>query len=56
MSAIPLDVTEDGMPTARIATATGPNIEEPGLFNQHVGELPAAVESGRWGTWKRAAR
>ena len=32
------------------------NIEEPGLFNQHVAEFLAAVESGRWGTWKRAAR
>jgi pimeloyl-ACP methyl ester carboxylesterase len=32
------------------------NIEEPGLFNQHVGDFLAAVESGRWGTWKRAAR
>jgi pimeloyl-ACP methyl ester carboxylesterase len=29
------------------------NIEEPGLFNQHVAEFLAAVESGRWGTWKR---
>jgi pimeloyl-ACP methyl ester carboxylesterase len=32
------------------------NIEEPGLFNQHVAEFLAAVESGRWGTWTRAAR
>lgn len=32
------------------------NIEEPGLFNQHVAEFLAAVESGRWGTWKRAGR
>ena len=29
------------------------NIEEPGLFNQHVAEFLAAVEHGRWGTWKR---
>lgn len=29
------------------------NIEEPGLFNQHVAEFLAAVETGRWGTWKR---
>ena len=32
------------------------NIEEPGLYNQHVGEFLAAVESGRWGTWKRDGR
>jgi pimeloyl-ACP methyl ester carboxylesterase len=32
------------------------NLEEPALFNQHVAEFLAAVESGRWGTWKRAAR
>ena len=32
------------------------NIEEPGLFNQHVAEFLAAVESERWGTWERAAR
>jgi pimeloyl-ACP methyl ester carboxylesterase len=32
------------------------NIEEPALFNQHVAEFLASVESGRWGTWKRAAR
>ena len=24
-------------------------------FNQHVAEFLAAVESGRWGTWTRAA-
>ncbi len=28
------------------------NIEEPGAFNLHVAEFPAAVEHGRWGTWK----
>ena len=28
------------------------NIEEPGAFNLHVGEFLAAVENGRWGTWK----
>ena len=28
------------------------NIEEPGLFNFHVAEFLAAVENGRWGTWK----
>jgi pimeloyl-ACP methyl ester carboxylesterase len=27
------------------------NIEEPGLFNLHVGEFLAAVESGRWAGW-----
>ncbi|MBI1725975.1 MAG: hypothetical protein HYR50_01770 [Candidatus Rokubacteria bacterium] len=34
------------------------NIEEPGLFNLHVAEFLAAVENGRWGTWKaeKAAR
>jgi hypothetical protein len=32
------------------------NIEEPSLFNQHVAEFLAAVESERWGTWERAAR
>jgi pimeloyl-ACP methyl ester carboxylesterase len=32
------------------------NLEEPGPFNLHVAEFLAAVESGRWGTWKRAAR
>ena len=32
------------------------NIEEPALFNQHVAEFLASVESGRWGTWKRGAR
>ena len=31
------------------------NIEEPGPFNQHVAEFLTAVESVRWGTWKRAA-
>ncbi|HXH84089.1 MAG TPA: alpha/beta hydrolase [Candidatus Tectomicrobia bacterium] len=30
------------------------NIEEPALFNQHVAEFLASVESGRWGTWSRA--
>ena len=28
------------------------NIEEPGLFNLHIAEFLAAVENGRWGTWK----
>jgi hypothetical protein len=32
------------------------NIEEPGLFHQHVAEFLAAVESERGGTWERAAR
>jgi pimeloyl-ACP methyl ester carboxylesterase len=32
------------------------NIEEPGLFNQLVGEFLSAVESGRWGTWKGASK
>jgi len=32
------------------------NIEEPAPFNQHVAEFLAAVESGRWGTWKRGPR
>jgi pimeloyl-ACP methyl ester carboxylesterase len=32
------------------------NIEEPGLFNQLVAEFLASVESGRYGTWKGAAR
>ena len=32
------------------------NIEEPAMFNQHVAEFLAAVEHGRWGTWKRASR
>ena len=31
------------------------NIEEPALFNQHVAEFLAGVESGRWGTWTRPA-
>ena len=30
------------------------NIEEPSLFNLHVAEFLAAVENGRWGTWKAA--
>ena len=34
----------------------GGDYEEPGLFNQHVGDFIAAVESGRWGTWARARR
>ena len=29
------------------------NIEEPGLFNLHVGEFLAAVDSGRWAGWVR---
>ena len=44
------------MPTARLTSSTGPielYYEETGLFSQHVGEFLAAVESGRWGTWKR---
>ena len=28
------------------------NIEEPSLFNLHVSEFLAAVENGRWGTWR----
>jgi pimeloyl-ACP methyl ester carboxylesterase len=32
------------------------NLEEPALFNQHVAEFLAAVENGRWGTWKRGVR
>lgn len=32
------------------------NIEEPALFNQHVAEFLAGVESGRWGTWTRGSR
>ncbi|MBI4610764.1 MAG: alpha/beta hydrolase [Candidatus Rokubacteria bacterium] len=28
------------------------NVEEPGLFNLHVGEFLSAVESGQWGTWR----
>jgi pimeloyl-ACP methyl ester carboxylesterase len=56
------------MPTARIASSTGPidlyyeetghtvSIEEPGLFNQLVAEFLTSVESGRYGTWKGAAR
>jgi pimeloyl-ACP methyl ester carboxylesterase len=34
-------------------TGHASNVEEPGLFNQHVAEFLAAVESGRWGTWKK---
>lgn len=30
-----------------------PNIEEPGLFNLHVAEFLAAVESGNWAGWTR---
>ena len=30
-----------------------PNIEEPGLFNLHVSEFLAAVDSGRWAGWSR---
>lgn len=30
-----------------------PNLEEPGLFNLHVAEFLAAVESGRWAGWSR---
>ena len=29
------------------------NIEEPGLFNLHVGEFLAAVDCGRWAGWVR---
>jgi pimeloyl-ACP methyl ester carboxylesterase len=32
------------------------NIEEPGLFNQLITEFLTSVESGRYGTWKGAAR
>ena len=28
------------------------NIEEPALFNLTVSEFLAAVENGRWGSWK----
>jgi pimeloyl-ACP methyl ester carboxylesterase len=28
------------------------NIEEPALFSLHVSEFLAAVENGRWGSWK----
>jgi pimeloyl-ACP methyl ester carboxylesterase len=30
-----------------------PNLEEPGLFNLHVAEFLAAVETGRWAGWSR---
>ena len=29
-----------------------PNIEEPGLFNLHVGEFLAAVDGGSWAGWR----
>jgi hypothetical protein len=29
------------------------NIEEPALFNEQVADFLAAIEGGRWGTWKR---
>ena len=29
-----------------------PNLEEPGLFNLHVGEFLAAVAEGRWAHWR----
>jgi len=32
------------------------NIEEPGLFNLHVAEFLAAVESDRWSDWQGAKR
>jgi pimeloyl-ACP methyl ester carboxylesterase len=31
------------------------NSEEPALFNHIVGEFLAAVDAGRWGTWRAAA-
>ena len=31
------------------------NIEDPALFNLHVGEFLTAGENGRWGTWKPAS-
>jgi hypothetical protein len=37
-------------------TSSTPTLEESGLFNQHVAEFLAAVESERGGTWERAAR
>ncbi|MFQ5829434.1 MAG: alpha/beta fold hydrolase [Candidatus Methylomirabilia bacterium] len=29
------------------------NIEDPALFNLHVGEFLTSVDSGRWGTWRK---
>ena len=37
-------------------TGHASNLEEAGLFNQLVADFLAAVEAGRWGTWRRAAR
>ena len=33
-------------------TGHTPNLEEPLLFNLHVGEFLAAVSEGRWATWR----
>ena len=37
-------------------TGYASNLEEPALFNQLVADFLASVETGRWGTWQRAAR
>jgi pimeloyl-ACP methyl ester carboxylesterase len=34
-------------------TGHTPNLEEPLLFNLHVGEFLAAVSEGRWATWRQ---
>jgi pimeloyl-ACP methyl ester carboxylesterase len=34
-------------------TGHTPNLEEPLLFNLHVGEFLAAVSKGRWATWRQ---
>jgi pimeloyl-ACP methyl ester carboxylesterase len=34
-------------------TGHTPNLEEPLLFNLHVGEFLSAVSQGRWATWRR---
>jgi pimeloyl-ACP methyl ester carboxylesterase len=34
-------------------TGHTPNLEEPLLFNRHVGEFLAAVSEGRWATWRQ---
>ena len=36
-------------------TGHASNLEEPALFNQLVADFLASVETGRWGTWQRAA-
>jgi pimeloyl-ACP methyl ester carboxylesterase len=35
-------------------TGHTPNLEEPLLFNRHVGEFLAAVSEGRWATWRQS--